>query len=824
MTSASLAFSRDGRFFRRGEDRCLLRGITYGPFSRPLDASDACRRDLDDIARLGFNALRVFGRPSSAFLSACAEREIAVFVSLNWECHSDFTGREESIEQALRADVVLLRGEPAVNGYFVGNEVPAAVVRWIGVHRVRRFLDGLVAAAREEDAHRLISYANYPSTEYLQLGSADFASYNLYLEEEEALQRYLRRLHHLAGDRPLVISEYGLDSVRHGESRQADALHWMTAALFEGGAAGGFLFSYTDEWFNGGRQMSDWGFGIVSTERVAKPSAQKLSEWLPALAARPWLTSPQPVESSSAEQALPLVSVIVCTRNGHHSLPACLASLQALRYERVEILVVDDGSRPGIEALVDAYPGMRYLWQEHAGLSAARNRGVRESRGDLVAFTDDDCEVDREWLLHLVREFRAQGVDACGGPNLAPVVTGLMQRAIQWAPGNPTHVMLDDSRAEHLPGCNLAVTREAFEAIGGFAEHYRVAGDDVDFCWRLQFEGRRLGFAPNAWVWHHRRRTWRAFVKQQLGYGRAEALLHWDHPQKYSGLGGTDWKGVVYSAGGVSAGGRPVIYFGQDGKAPFQAIYRSARGSMTILSRVIESFGWIAAATLFLFLGLGWSGGLWIAGGMLLLSLGVSWRRAGAMCPSARPTWMERILLTWLCWSPALARQVIRWMRSGPTLWRRTPWESRVAFWSDAGVGREALLQRVRENLAAGQGVAARRLRPNQWAPFDVVLTPTWWAQFTLTTVTEYHDLGACLTRTSIKAFAKRGLLAVGALTAAWSLGQWLVGNWWIGAAGWAGLLAMAAGVHWHTARELRRRESILSGVVEEIGLKRMDS
>ena len=93
------------------------------------------------------------------------------------------------------------------------------------------------------------------------------------------------------------------------------------------------------------------------------------------------------------------------------------------------------------------------------------------------------------------------------------------------APGQPTHVLENDQVAEHIPGCNMAFRREALEAINGFDPLYRKAGDDVDICWRLQQSGRWITFAPGAFVWHHRRQGPRSYLKQQAGYGEAEAVL-----------------------------------------------------------------------------------------------------------------------------------------------------------------------------------------------------------------------------------------------------------------------------------------------------------
>ncbi|MGY8688934.1 MAG: glycosyltransferase, partial [Verrucomicrobiales bacterium] len=104
----------------------------------------------------------------------------------------------------------------------------ATLVRWMGCARVRTFLERAYETLHQSDPSRLYAYANYPSTEYLQPRNGDFAAFNIYLEERDAVRRYVRRLHHLADDRPLVISEYGLDSVRNGEPLQAEtgALAW----------------------------------------------------------------------------------------------------------------------------------------------------------------------------------------------------------------------------------------------------------------------------------------------------------------------------------------------------------------------------------------------------------------------------------------------------------------------------------------------------------------------------------------------------------------------------------------------------------------------
>src|SRR5690606_24129277 len=164
------------------------------------------------------------------------------------------------------------------------------------------------------------------------------------------------------------------------------------------------------------------------------------------------------------------------------------------------------------------------------------------------------------------------GHAGAGGPNLSPPGGGLIAECVAHAPGAPSHVLLADAVAEHVPGCNMAFVRERLEAVGGFDPQFRVAGDDVDVCWRVQDRGWTLGYSPAAVVWHHRRRTLRAYWRQQRGYGAAEALLAAKWPAKYNAAGDVTWAGRLYGQrGGAAWRGR--IYHGVWGTAPFQSVY-----------------------------------------------------------------------------------------------------------------------------------------------------------------------------------------------------------------------------------------------------------
>jgi glycosyltransferase involved in cell wall biosynthesis len=550
--------SVDGKFFRSGGSRVDLRAVTYGPFPGGWPADFA--PDFERIAATGFNALRLYEMPPRKLLDAALAGGLRVFGGLRWPQTVDFL-RDGRILSAARVGLAEamrgLEGHPALAGVYVANEVPADLVRWMGPVRVRRAVEDLIALGKELRPDILWSYANYPSTEYLEPENADFTAFNVYLEDESSFRKYLRRLHHIAGDRPLVISEFGLDSRRNGPVKQAEVLAWGIRAAREEGGAGMTVYAWSDRWWNAGMAVADWDFGLSNREGRDKPALA---------AVRHAFSEPRTAEHD------PRFSVIVCTRNGAERIDACLAALERQSMAAHEIIVVDDGSDDGTgDRVARRFPGVRLLRLEAGGLSAARNTGAECATGGVLAFTDDDCEPDRDWLAGLAVAFAA-GWDAAGGPNLPPPARTSAEALVAAAPGAPSHVMLDDVEAEHLPGCNIAVRRSAYFAAGGFDPVFTTAGDDVDFCWRLRDGGHRLGFAPTAFVWHHRRPSLRGYLRQQIGYGRAEALLIAKHPQRFTAGGDARWDGFVYSGGPVRAVEGSIIYHGAMGLAGYQAV------------------------------------------------------------------------------------------------------------------------------------------------------------------------------------------------------------------------------------------------------------
>jgi hypothetical protein len=200
------------------------------------------------------------------------------------------------------------------------------------------------------------------------------------------------------------------------------------------------------------------------------------------------------------------------------------------------VIVINDGSSDSTPQIVAEYD-VKLISTENRGLSAARNTGWQTASGEIVAYIDDDAYPDPHWLHYIAYRFMTGDWVGVGGPNIAPPGDGPIADCVANAPGGPVHVLVTDTEAEHIPGCNMAFRREALAAIGGFDPRYRTAGDDVDVCWRLQERGGRIGFHAGAMDWHHRRNSMAMYWRQQKGYGKAEALLEEKWPERYNPIG-----------------------------------------------------------------------------------------------------------------------------------------------------------------------------------------------------------------------------------------------------------------------------------------------
>ncbi len=209
---------------------------------------------------------------------------------------------------------------------------------------------------------------------------------------------------------------------------------------------------------------------------------------------------------------MPNLSVVVCTRNRAKALATTLRSLlaQDLPTSEYEVVVVDDGSTEhtaeAVAQFVDENQGsVRYVRQEHAGLSAARNNGAFHAQGDLICYVDDDIEADPS----LLREIAA-------GANRNPDASCFGGRILVRYEGKPPRTCEREYIAANLDagdiekpidravGANMAIRRRALDEVGPFDEALRWQWDEVEWQERLRRNGGRIVYIPGALVWHRR--------------------------------------------------------------------------------------------------------------------------------------------------------------------------------------------------------------------------------------------------------------------------------------------------------------------------------
>ena len=571
-TASHARLAADGKFLRLGPERFLVKGVAYGTFTPDAEGRQfPCPRQIADdfrmMAALGINTVRTYTQPPQALLDQAVEHDLRVLVGLPWSQHTAFLDDRRltrDIRRALVGQVAELANHPAILAFALGNEIPAGVVRWHGHVRVEHFLRALFQDAKATSPASLLTYVNFPPTEFLDLSFFDICAFNVYLHRKSELRAYLARLQQIAGYRPLLLAEAGACSIHEGEAGQAEITAAHIRSAFEKGACGAIAFTWTDDWWRDGHPVEDWAFGLVDRARNLKPAARTVAA---AFEDAPF--------SRAAQQTWPRVSVVVCAYNAAETIEDCLASLEGLTYPDYEIILVNDGSKDQTGELGRRHPRVRVLDIPNGGLSAARNVGLAEATGEIVAYTDADVRVDRDWLTFLIQPFLASDVVGSGGPNVVPPDDPPMAQCIARAPGGPTHVLLDDRTAEHVPGCNMAFRRESLLAIGGFNPIYLRAGDDVDICWRLQARGWKIGFAAAALVWHHHRSSVKTYWAQQVGYGEGETWLMAHHPEKFLD-GRMLWHGRIYSPLPIvrSLWGTK-INAGVWGTAAFPSVYRT---------------------------------------------------------------------------------------------------------------------------------------------------------------------------------------------------------------------------------------------------------
>jgi len=229
----------------------------------------------------------------------------------------------------------------------------------------------------------------------------------------------------------------------------------------------------------------------------------------------------------------PSVSIVIPARNEEAIIEKCLASLERLEYspDKLEVIIINDGSTDATAAIIGKYrrPWLTVLGTGGVGPSRGRNLGVKQARGEYVAFTDADCVVDKQWLNELLKGF-SEGVAGVGGSQQIPDDASPFERRI--------HDFLTSMHfvAEYVKtgqtirpvkdfaSCNGMYLKSALNEVGGFDEQL-WPGEDVELNYKIVRRGHKLAYNPAAIVKHHRPRTLRGFYRMMWRYGWSQAYL-----------------------------------------------------------------------------------------------------------------------------------------------------------------------------------------------------------------------------------------------------------------------------------------------------------
>lgn len=247
-------------------------------------------------------------------------------------------------------------------------------------------------------------------------------------------------------------------------------------------------------------------------------------------------------EQSGSVEVPELISIVVCTAGRRRSIWTLLRAAVALADPAFEVIVVENADRPTLDQVRLRQLGVRHVVEPRAGLDVARNRGAREAAGFVVAYVDDDCELEPGWLTALRLGFSEDDVALVTGRVLPATLELPSQRMFEawctWDRGVEQGRYLAGDRVPGFPasahhlgtGCNMAVRRDVLLDLGGFDEALDMGtlvggGGDLDLFIRILDAGHAARYEPGAVVRHRHRETMHDLRWQVWGYGLSQGAL-----------------------------------------------------------------------------------------------------------------------------------------------------------------------------------------------------------------------------------------------------------------------------------------------------------
>ena len=230
------------------------------------------------------------------------------------------------------------------------------------------------------------------------------------------------------------------------------------------------------------------------------------------------------------------ISIVIPTKNNGDILEKCLSSIKNQDYpkDKYEVIIVDGHSTDDTVEIAKKY-GCKIAYEDVGTRGGACNIGVKNAKGEFIAFTDGDCVVPKDWLRNLIKHFNDKNIASVGGPNITPEEDTEFAKCIGVVltflskPGSRYGLVADKViETFHNPGCNVAYRKDVIEEVGWFNEKIYCEDEEIDY--RIKKLGYKMLYIPNASVFHYRKLSWKRFMKQAYIYaiGRMQAIrLHW---------------------------------------------------------------------------------------------------------------------------------------------------------------------------------------------------------------------------------------------------------------------------------------------------------
>ncbi|MFH1332562.1 MAG: glycosyltransferase [archaeon] len=223
------------------------------------------------------------------------------------------------------------------------------------------------------------------------------------------------------------------------------------------------------------------------------------------------------------------ISVVIPVYNDAKNLQKMMESLKKQTFKNFETIVIDDGSKDNSYEIAKKYADKVLRNETNKGPAVTRNRGIKNAKAEIIAFTDSDCEAKEDWLEKINQLFADKEISVMMGKVTLPKST-LIADSIS-ALGFPAggHVGFEkmwkvnkEGFTDHLSSCNMALRKEVFEKQGMIDESFPLAGaEDSELSYRLTKNGVKIKYNPDAIVTHEPRTSLKSFIRWQITRGRS---------------------------------------------------------------------------------------------------------------------------------------------------------------------------------------------------------------------------------------------------------------------------------------------------------------